>query len=67
MSYRDPKQSLEDPATKILEGIRQFRVACLARVLSGEWSEEHIEEIEEIVVKLSVLEFPLSIICTNHW
>lgn len=67
MSYRDPKQSLEGPIDKILEGIEEFNAAVEERFRSGEWPEDHITEIVMIGKELFAQKFDLLKVKKETW
>ena len=67
MSYRDKKQSLEEPITKLLEGVKEFDDAVNERMLSNEWEKSYLSELDEVRQKLNGLRFKLYQIRLETW
>lgn len=67
MGYRPEDQSLENPANKIIEGIDEFIVNSTNREDSGEWKDEHIDEIIELSSELIKLRSKMRRITKDNW
>jgi len=59
MSIRHEEQSLRKHLDMTLEGIDGFRQAVFERIKSGDWEEEHIEEINKLSLELILHEAEL--------
>ena len=67
MGYRPDSQSLKPSASKILEGIIEFRTSVLNRFDADEWSEDHLKEISELSNDLIEFESRLFKIKHDQW
>ncbi len=67
MSYRDPRQSIEEPATMVAESISSFTDAVEARISSGDWSDKHIDSLMSVVEELSRLRLKLLRLAGDNW
>lgn len=67
MGYRPDNQSIETPSVKIIEGVEDFREALLNRTESGEWSQEHLDELEKTYLKLRKISRKLEQIKAKTW
>ena len=66
MSYRDPEQSIEEPARCIVRGIDDFRSAVDARI-EASWSPEHIKELVSLVSELTPIRYKLLQLAEETW
>lgn len=67
MGYRPDNQSLETPARKILDGIEEFEDAVTERAKHGEWKNEHLEEMFELVEQLKKSKMKLITVTKEQW
>jgi len=71
MSYRDPAQSIEGPLNTILEGLRdggrELDDALCARIVSKEWTEEHISELMLLLDEVAILRRKLVLVESRNW
>ena len=67
MSYRDPRQSLEEPIDMLVASIDCFRETAENRIRSGEWSTEHLDEVMERVMELTALRYKLLRLAQETW
>lgn len=55
MSYTPENQNIRDPGWKIIEGIREFYDSVQARIVAGDWSEDHLETITQLAADLTII------------
>lgn len=67
MSYRNPAQSIEEPAIKVVEGMDSFLEAVDARVKSDNWSDTYIDELVLIANEVSGLRLKLLRLARDNW
>ena len=67
MSYRDEKQSLEEPIEIILDGINKLDKAINERIKSDEWEKEHLLELNELRKLLNDTQLTLEIVKNETW
>ena len=67
MGYRPEEQSIEDPLTKISEGMREFEGAIDVRIECAEWKDEHIEELLELSAEFRKLKAHMVRLIRDNW
>jgi hypothetical protein len=68
MTYRDPRQSLEDPARKVSEAIGELERPIMERISHPEdWTDTHIEEMLELSADLARMKVRLIRLATKEW
>jgi hypothetical protein len=67
MGYRPEDQSIEGPLRKILEGIKEFHSAAGKRVESGEWKEDHLDELDDIDCDLLSMRRRILKLANENW
>lgn len=67
MSYRDPRQSLEDSLHDLLSAIDAFSQVVDRRIDSNEWSQGHILEINSLRIRLLELKPQLTELKERNW
>ena len=67
MSYRDPAQSIEEPAIMTVEGMDSFLEAVDTRVKSMEWKDKHIDELMLIAHEVSGVRLKLLRLARDNW
>lgn len=71
MGLRPPSQALELPIAQILEGIKpgaaDFSKAVEERVASGDWPQDHIQELIEIMQDMTRLRVRLQKLAADTW
>jgi hypothetical protein len=60
MSYTPENQKLQPGIDATLDGIKTLRDAAMERLRNrGEWREEHLSDMEDLVKQITALEFRL--------
>lgn len=67
MGYRPDNQALEPAIDEIISGIEKFHSAHEQRIISGDWSEEHYEELSELELELYGLKRRLQRLKRETW
>lgn len=67
MSVRPDNQALEPSIKKITDGTDAFTAAVKVRIISNEWSQEHIDEIFKISLRLQELQIDLFRLSNKTW
>ena len=67
MSYRPTDQSIQEPCDKIIEGIDEFICNATNREDSGDWKDEHIDEIVDVSTELLKLRLKLKRLSRDNW
>ncbi len=67
MSYRNPEQSIEEPARSLIGDIDNFSFAVDARIEAGDWKGEHLQELISLVSELIPLKYKLLQLAKETW
>lgn len=67
MSYRDPAQSIEDPARELISSIDSFCLAVDARVADESWREQHIDKLILLAGELTAMRLKLLRLARETW
>ncbi len=67
MSYRDPAQSIEEPARDLIRAIGVFCDAVDARVESRRWQDTHISELILLVNRVVPLKYEFLRLAAENW
>ena len=67
MSYRPEEQSICGPLEDIMKGIDKFSAAVNERIKDGDWTEEHLEEINDLRGELLSLYARIGKLARDNW
>lgn len=67
MTYRDERQSIQDPAEQILEGVEKLDRAIALRLREGDWVDEHEQELIQLKKDLLDWEIRLRKLAKENW
>lgn len=67
MSYRPDNQSINRPATKIVEGIEEMESAVMERIRARDWQASHITDLKAMMLELNRIKYSLATLAEETW